>query len=526
MITDFQNKKVTVMGLGLYEKGTGIEAVKFFLRQGAIITVTDLRSAKELETSVQELVRYYGRLPRVHNPPHPSLTLREGDRSKPPLKIRGGAGGVMRLTFILGRHREEDFKKADVIFQNPSVPADSPYLKIAQKRGIPIVNDWSLFLMRHTPKMFIGITGTRGKSTTTALIYEMLKKEYPHPSPLPKGEGDRIKFLSLRERVAPPWAGVRGKVWLAGNLGVSPLSFIDTYKGEPIVAELSSWLLHHFPQAKKSPNIAVVTNIMNDHLDKYPSMKEYIADKENIFKYQKRGDVLVLNYDNDVTLKMAKRAPGKVLWFSFKKHVPKWVPLEKVFLQGEHNHANALAAATVAEAAGVSRVHIMDVLKTFKGLPNRLQLTRTLRGVKYYNDTTATTPDATIAALKTLVNPHPNPSPLGRGKGEGEKRIVLIAGGADKKLEYKELAKHVKQYCRAVILLKGTATPKIQSALHTTSYILPTYAVSTMKEAVKKANTIAKDGDTILLSPAAASFGLFKNEFDRGAQFVDAVKRL
>ncbi len=479
------------MGLGLYKEGSGTEAVKFFLRQGAAVTVTDLRSAKDLEKSVKELVKYYSRLPKRITPP----------RSSPYLKGRKG-GVTQKLTFILGKHREEDFKNADVVFQNPSVPAESPYLRLAAKRRIPIVNDWSLFLSRHTPKMFIGVTGTRGKSTTTALIYAMLEK---HHSSIPRNRGM--------------------KIWLAGNLGVSPLAFIDEYKGEPIVAELSSWLLHHFPTVKKNPNIAVVTNIMNDHLDKYRSMKEYVADKENIFRFQDAKSIVVLNYDNPVTRGMVKRARGKALCFSAEKGLPKWVPLEELQIPGEHNRANALAAAVAAEAAGVTRRDIAQVLHTFRGLPNRLELIRTVGGVKYYNDTTATTPDATIAALKTLgMKSHNAPRPPLNLRGGGDGRIVLIAGGADKKLDFRELLKYLNQYCKGVVLLPGTATVKLQKILGTRSYNLGT--VRSMREAVKKAHTLAHDGDVILLSPAAASFGIFKNEFDRGRQFVDAVKRV
>src|SRR3989339_1375417 len=310
--------------------------------QGKRVTVMDLRSAKELEESVQGLVKYYGRLPRTKG-------VGWG------LVPRRGMGQAPTLRFVFGKHREEDFKNTDLVFQNPSVPATSPYLRLAARHKIPIVNDWSIFLSQHTPKLFVGVTGTRGKSTTTALIYEMLKKHYHSPS--------------------------RTTVRVSGNLGVSPLSFINEYKGEPIVAELSSWLLHHFPGVKKSPNVAVVTNIMNDHLDKYRSTREYIEDKENVFRFQETKDILVLNYDNAVTRVMAKKARGKVLWFSAEKRLPRWVPLEDLQIPGEHNRANALAAAVAAEAAGVGRRDIAQVLKTFRGLPNRLELVRKVHGV-------------------------------------------------------------------------------------------------------------------------------------------------
>ena len=247
---------------------------------------------------------------------------------------------------------------------------------------------------------------------------------------------------------------------------------------------------------------------MNDHLDKYQNIKEYIADKENIFRFQKAGDVVVLNWDNQYTRKMGDKIRNQIIWFSLKKHLPKWVLLEKVKLLGEHNLANALAAALAAESAGVSRQDILSVLRTFRGLPNRLELIRTIRGVKYYNDTTATTPDATIAALKTLSK---------------IKNIILIAGGADKKLEYKGLAEYIKRYCKAVILLPGAATPKIK--LDIGYWILDIKKAGNMHEAVNLARKIAKRGDIVLLSPAAASFGLFKNEFDRGEEFKRIVKK-
>ncbi len=488
-------KKVVLIGLGLYEQGSGISAAKFFIgpplgpsldhsvpghpqtrRAGKCqeLVITDLKSTAQLKKH----------LATINQLAKKSST---------------------KITWHLGGHREEDFKTADLIFQNPSVPASSPYLKIAAKRNIPIVNDWSIFLSVHDPKIFIGVTGTRGKSTTTALIYEMMKKKYK-------------------------------KVILAGNIGLSPLNFIDSYKGEPIVAELSSWLLHHFPAVQKSPPIAVVTNLMKDHLDKYQSMKEYIADKENIFKFQKPGDVVILNWDNQYTRKMGNKIKNQIIRFSLKKHWPQWVLLNKIKLPGEHNLANALASAAAAESSGVSRQDILSVLKSFPGLPNRLELIRTIRGGTYYNDTTATTPDATIAALTTLgsapviLRAKPEGSRTSKGRDSSPaaqndiaKNIILIAGGADKKLEYRELAKYIKRYCKAVILLSGTATEKLE--LRIKNYELRIVKADSMNEAVKAAKAIARRGDIILLSPAAASFGLFKNEFDRGEEFERVVKK-
>ncbi len=479
----FQNNKVVLMGLGLYDKGSGISAARFLLGRCRELVITDLKSVKELRKGIASLRS------QCRGIAFPRL-LRRGSRRRLTI-LRGGAERrrsnpvATKIIWHLGGHRKEDFETADLVFQNPSVPADSPYLKIARERGIPIVNDWSIFLSIHQPKIFVGVTGTRGKSTTTALIYEMMKKKYK-------------------------------KIFLAGNIGQSPLTFIDSYRGEPIVAELSSWLLHHFSAVQKSPNIAVVTNIMKDHLDKYGGMKEYIADKENIFRFQKPGDVVVLNRDNPLCHSDppagGQNPKSKIIWFSLKKHLPKWVPLKKVKLVGEHNLANALAASAAAEAAGVSRRDIISVLKNFPGLPNRLELVRTVGGVKYYNDTTATTPDAAIAALETL------------GKTK-IKNIILIAGGADKKLDYQKLAKNIKRYCKALILLPGTATQKIKLDI---GYCPPAGGLDIKKarnmlEAVNLARDTASRGDIILLSPAAASFGLFRNEFERGEEFKKIV---
>ena len=224
---------------------------------------------------------------------------------------------------------------------------------------------------------------------------------------------------------------------------------------------------------------------------------------------------------------MGKKAKGKVVWFSQEKKLPHWVPLESLQIPGAHNRANALAAAVAAEAAGVTRRDIEHVLKTFRGLPNRLELVRTVEDVKYYNDTTATTPDATIAALRTIGMRSARLQPrLSDPKGShyDKPRIVLIAGGADKKLEYREFAKYVKQYCKAVVLLPGTATGKMKKYLSNVKCQMSD--VKSMREAVRTACRAAKSGDIVLLSPGAASFGLFKNEFDRGKQFIDAVKHL
>jgi UDP-N-acetylmuramoylalanine--D-glutamate ligase len=234
---------------------------------------------------------------------------------------------------------------------------------------------------------------------------------------------------------------------------------------------------------------------MPDHLDKYKNAKEYYKDKENIFRFQKPGDYLILNRNDKNLRKLAKKAKSRIIWY-------------------DGNPKNA--AVNVAKILGIPKKNVNKALKNFKGLSGRLELIAEKNGVKYYNDTTATTPDAAIYALKSL------------NKYKG--RIILIAGGVDKKLDYKKLAAEIPKYCKALILFKGPASQKIKnqkSKIKFTNQKLKIVdEIQSMKNAINAASKFANCGDIILLSPAAASFNLFKNEFDRGNQFNKFVKRL
>ncbi len=269
-------------------------------------------------------------------------------------------------------------------------------------------------------------------------------------------------------------------------------------------------------------------------------MREYIEAKAQIFKYQKPGDILVLNRDNPITRSFSKRAKGRVVWFSRKTVVPKrsrraTYPIE-----------NAAAAAATVRTLGVPITTIRAALRSFRGVPGRLEHLGTFRGIRYINDTTATTPEATIAALRSLAfkgspstsSGHDDYSLSGaeRSRRVSENGLILIAGGGDKRLKYDALAHAIKQHCKALILFKGAASEKILKTL------VPDQArarrrrveglpkvvsnFTTMPSALRAARKLAQRGDTILLSPAATSFGLFAHEFDRGDQFVRAVRRL
>lgn len=381
------------------------------------------------------------------------------------------------IKLVLGRHREKDFINTDLIIKNPAVHSDSPYLKVARKHNISIKTDVSIFFDL-CPALIIGVTGTKGKSTVATLIYLFLKSKHP-------------------------------KTILAGNIGLSPLGILSKItKKSKVVLELSSFELEDL---KKSPHIAVITTLFPDHLNRYKNFKEYIEAKKPIFKYQKKKDILILNYDNPETRKLASEAPSKVYFFK---------------------DSNISAALAVAKIFKIPKKNIEKVLSNFKGVPNRQELIATKKGVKYINDTTATISQSVILAINTFKKRFP------------DSKIILIAGGSDKKLNYRDLAKEIlslrltnrrlERKINHLVLLPGTASNKLKKELKKFTLHLSSrkgegfrvYCVNSMKKAVQKAAKQAKEGDIVLFSPGAASFNLFKNEFDRGEQFIKAVKEL
>ena len=433
--TSFRAKKVLIMGLGLHGGGVGV--AKFFCNQKANVLVTDLKTKEQLKESLQ--------------------------------KLKG-----LKIKCALGGHKETDFLSADLIIKNPDVPLSSPYLEIARKNKIPVETDVSLFF-KMSNAFVIGITGTKGKSTTASLIYHILKQKYK-------------------------------RTFLAGNIGVSPLELLPKIKkSDKVVLELSSFELEGLSQ---SPDIAVITNILPDHLNRYANMAEYVESKKIIFKYQKRGDVLVLNSDDLIVKEFAKESNSKIVFFSLDNK-PKNIKLNSFKLLGEHNLSNLLASIKVAKLMNVSPKIIEKSLKSFKGVPSRQEFVKEINGVKYFNDTTATMPDASIMAINVFSDNFPN------------SRLILICGGQNKGLNYNKLTDAIKEKVNILIMLPGTASDKIKEGLFEYNKL---YEVSLMKEAVKKAKELSKRGDVVILSPGAASFNLFKNEFDRGRQFVEAVE--
>jgi UDP-N-acetylmuramoylalanine--D-glutamate ligase len=458
----FKGKRITICGLGLL--GRGIGDVIFLAKNGADLVVTDLKSKEDLFSSIATIKKEIG----------PVL--------------------YKKIKFVLGEHKLENFRNRDFILMAAGIPLNSPFIAEARKNNIPIKMDASwLVELAPTGIKIIGVTGTRGKSTTTHLIYNILES-----------------FLRLRS------GQKNSKAFLGGNVrGLATLPLLAKVKaGDIVVMELDSWQLQGFGDAHISPNISVFTNLMVDHQNYYGSaalttssnpMELYFADKANIFLNQKERDELVCGSE---VLKLIRK---KFKEFSGRAIVPDAgvVPKNwKIKLLGEHNKLNVAYAVTVARLLNIPEKVIKEVVESYVGMPGRLEFAREVKGIKYYNDTTATTPDGVMAALKALAGSN----------------IILIGGGRDKELDYKKYAPVVKKSVKALALFAGTGSDKIIKALGKVKF--PVKVFDNMKEAFKWSNDQAKKGDIVLLSPGAASFGVFKNEFDRGDQFVREVKKL
>ncbi len=476
-ISSFQDAVVTVMGLGAYTQGSGIGAAKWLMRHGAQLVITDLKSEDELRESVDEISKWY----ETYRAQFPDRT-------------------IYQPVFALAEHRAQDFTDVDLVVQNPGVPRESEFILLAREHGVPVESDMSLFF-RHCPFPIYAITGTRGKSTTTALLGEMFRAVNP-------------------------------KTVVAGNITRSPLEDLDMLLAEttvvPVVLEMSSWLIESLESVDRGPDIGVLTNIFPDHLNRYASLEAYAESKLQLFRHCKPGQKAVLNADHEMVRAMADKIGCDKFWFSEQATEAKngvflrdgqivcaVEGVEHVLgdtatmaLQGTHNLLNALAASLAAHLAGIPADVISATLKTFQGLPGRQEIVKEVRGVAYVNDTTATSPDGVIAALDRF------------GK---TKRAVLICGGSTKGLPYAEMGKKVAKTCKFVVYLDGTATPDIQKSIGES---VPSVVATSMEDAVKLAAKGSEEGDTVVLSPGAASFGMFRNEFDRGEQFVEAVKKI
>ncbi len=425
------------MGLGLLGRGVGDS--RFLAECGAKLIITDRKNSEELATSVRELE------------------------------------GFNNITFVLGEHRKEDFIDRDFILKAASVPLHSEFIATAEEHHVPVEMSASL-VAKLSRATIVGVTGTRGKSTVTQLIYHVLQKQ-------------------------------KRPVHLAGNVrGIATLPILkEVTEGDIVVMELDSWQLQGFGTSHQSPHISVFTAFFPDHLDYYKDMQTYFNDKANIFKYQKSTDILVMSPQARIAIDTYYQGP-----INSEKIVIDPLPIHNRQLSGVHNKYNAACAFEVAKQLGMEQKDILEAIDTFEGVEGRLQFVRNIKGVSIYNDNNATTPDATIAGLKALSR---------------DRSIVLIIGGSDKGLDMSELVSEIPKHCKGIVLFEGKGTERIRSQIHALDGVVVKESVD-LEQTIQYALSMAQEGDVILYSPAFASFGAFKNEYDRNDQFLNIINTL
>lgn len=452
--------------MGLGRLGGGVATTNWLLRHGAKVTVTDLRTKEELKDSLKKISK----------------------------KVSG----------VFGTHRKEDIAKSDMLVINPAVRLHNPLVQYAREQGVSVENELTLFF-RFAESPLIGVTGTRGKTTTVHWAAHFLSRALAkdiHPI----GNNPKRPFLKELD-------GLK--------------------KNAPATLELPSWQLELLPEANKSPHIALITNLFPDHLNTYPSIEAYAEAKANIFRWQTPDDFLILNYGNEWTSFFLSKKPKSRIFYFSAKPLPRvvdgiFVKNERVVFQkdgvqkplgrisgferafGKHNLENLLAA-TLATRLFFPRFKLSSsVIKTLPSVPFRQEILSRSGKQTVVNDSAATTEEATIAALRRFS----------RGS---KKQCVLITGGTNKNLSYCQLAKEIKRRIlpKHLILLEGSATDILERELQNIGYG-DTRACrhGTLRECVSRASEIlAPKHKTILFSPGAASFEKFKNEFDRGEQF-------
>ena len=404
------------------------------------------------------------------------------------------------LEFYFGENYLSKLKDFDIMFRSPSCRPDLPEIQAEIERGAILTSEIEL-VMELCPGKIIAVTGSDGKTTTTSLVYEILKE-------------DNLTCF------------------LGGNIGKPLFTQIQYMKPEDyIVLELSSFQLMTM---EKSPNIAIITNVTPNHLDIHKSYQEYIDAKKNIFKYQNENDLLILNYDNQITKDFGKIANSKVIYFSSKEKIDNGFILDNdiikesenglrrhiistkdIKLRGVHNYEN-ICAALAATKDIVSQEAQIRAISNFAGVSHRLELVKEINGAKWYNDSIASSPTRTIAGLNSYTEP-----------------IVLIAGGYDKHLDYTPIAKTILDKVKTLILLGQTSEKIYQAVINQLSIDNNDklnkdniFKVQTLEEAINKAKEVAAKGDVVLFSPASASFDMFKNFEERGNRFKQIVNRL
>ena len=450
------NKKVAIIGLGV----SNIPLIDYMYDKKAKVTVFDDREEEKIPKEIINKIKKY------------------------------------KFETSFGKDNLSKLKEFDIIFRSPSCMPTKPELEEEAKNGAIVTTEIEM-LMQMCPAKVIGVTGSDGKTTTTSLIYEILKK-----------------------------AGYN--TYLGGNIGTPLFTNLEEMKPEDIVVlELSSFQLMGM---KISPHIGVITNITPNHLNIHKDYEEYIDAKKNIFKYPNETDIVILNYDNEITRNAAKEATSKVVFFSHKeklengfivdgkiikeceddirKHI---IDTKDIILRGEHNFEN-VATALAATKTLVSQEIAVKAIKEFKPVEHRLEFIREIDKVKWYNDSVSSSPTRTIAGLNSF-----------------DEEIVLIAGGYDKNLDYTPIAKPIVEKVKKLILLGQTSNKiyeSVKAEAEKQNVKIDIYMCSSLEETVTLAKRIAKPNQVVLFSPASASFDMFKNFADRGEQFKKLVNEL
>lgn len=451
-----KNREVAIIGLGV----SNLPLIDYFHDKKSNVTVFDSREIGEIPKEIVDKVTNYA------------------------MEMSLGKGYLNKLHGF------------DLILRSPSCLPTVPELEEEANRGAIVTTEVEL-LMKMCPAEVIGVTGSDGKTTTTTLISEILKK-----------------------------AGYN--CYVGGNIGTPLFTKLhEIMPDDKVVLELSSFQLMGM---EVSPNISVITNITPNHLNVHKDYEEYIEAKKNIFKYQDRDGIVILNYDNEITRNCSAEVKGKVIFFSSKekldngyivdddvikecddklrKHI---VSTKELTIRGKHNYENICAAvATTKTLVDISTA--IEVIKTFPGVEHRIEFVKEINGVKWYNDSASSTPSRTISGLNAF-----------------DEEIVLIAGGADKNLDYTPIAKPILDKVKTLILMgqtSGKIFDAVKEAEENENKEINIYMVNNLQQAVILAKRYSTPGQVVLFSPASTSFDMFKNMYDRGHQFKDIVNKM
>ena len=459
---DWTGKRVLILGAARQ----GQALASWLARHGACVTLSDKRDETELEPARQALAD-------------------------------------LPIEWALGGHPLELLDHCEVLCLSGGVPLTMPIVTEAQKRGIPLSNDTQIF-MEVAPCKTVGITGSAGKTTTTALVGKMAEASYA-------------------EKTA--------RAWIGGNIGEPLINYVDEMEPDDLaILEISSFQLD---QMSISPNVAAVLNVTPNHLDRHGTMEAYTAAKARILDFQGEDDVAILGRDDPGAWNLRERVQGKLLSFGLSDlpteqsgtyasdglyhlrdgNAYVLLPIQNsIHLRGDHNRQNILAAITIGHSAGLSLDAMLEAIDHFHGVPHRLELVRELHGVKWYNDSIATAPERTMAAIRSFEEP-----------------IVLMLGGRDKDLPWEDLAELVRARVDHVVVF-GQAAEKILGSLGSsgTGKKRP-YSIQRsagLQEAIHQAAEVAESGDIVLLSPGGTSFDQFSDFAERGEWFRKWVQEL